>query len=465
MSIVALVAAALCTHPVVSSAARTLAERLLLHAATTEYRESPKPCNELGALLVQAGRPRAALRQYETALSRSAEPDDDDGWDASINIALCLVTLAEARPLSDHWCSRMPEARRLVHRCIVSTPSDQRLLALLHRSNALGAPCTETEARNHQLIIAEASDSHQRRAGEAIVRSWTASSPTGSASAGTLLICFAGADANLGGGIKGGMPSHEFVSSCRRAGVSHALFVRDCLRAWYTRGIGIGAGGSGEAEARSFEGVIAELRREIDAVRPARVATIGSSMGGYAAVRAGLALDADVAVAFSPQVIIDAADREARELPHAPFDGLLRTLATLAPVAGVPTPSLVECALAAPSHCRTAIELHAGTADPGDVYEALLLEAAVAQRRHTGAGSTTMNAADTADTAADAAVSCVLNVHEGRDHNLVKEMRDAGELHELLQRIAGVGAAAAQGDGATSTIVDGFVGFRDCGDL
>ena len=67
----------------------------------------------------------------------------------------------------------------------------------------------------------------------------------------------------------------------------------------------------------SFDGVVQRLALEVAALRPSRVVTIGSSMGGYAAVRAGLALNADAAVAFSPQVLIDASHRGA---PPAPRD-------------------------------------------------------------------------------------------------------------------------------------------------
>ena len=51
--------------------------------------------------------------------------------------------------------------------------------------------------------------------------------------------------------------------------------------------------------------MVATLRREIEHLQPSRVVTIGSSMGGYASVRAGIALNADVAVAFSPQVLLE----------------------------------------------------------------------------------------------------------------------------------------------------------------
>ena len=94
----------------------------------------------------------------------------------------------------------------------------------------------------------------------------------------------------------------------RRAGVRRALFVRDVMRAWYLRGLG---GGDGD-EGHTFEGAMALLRREIAAVRPRRVVTIGSSMGAYGAARAALALGAERAIAFSPQVLLEPAARGGR---------------------------------------------------------------------------------------------------------------------------------------------------------
>ena len=108
-----------------------LAQRSALVAAAARYSDSPKPLNELGTALLAVGRPRAALRRYEAALARSDAPDDDDGWVASINLAVCLVALAERRPSSAAWLGRLPEARGLVYRCVVSTPSDARLLAVV----------------------------------------------------------------------------------------------------------------------------------------------------------------------------------------------------------------------------------------------------------------------------------------------------------------------------------------------
>ena len=471
----------------ISVATTPLAHRLFLHnAAVTDYPDSPKPCNELGSILLGAGRYRAALRNYEKALARSAAPDDDDGWDASVNLALCLISLAEQRP--DLYHNRLPEARAHVHRCLVSTPSDQRILALLARADAI-APRLAHEADDARFIVRDASDSHQARAGVPLVRSWQPEEVSSSSSSGgALLICFAGADANLGGGIRGGMPSHEFVASCRRAGVRKALFVRDCLRSWYLRGIGndrivartsddgdddgVGDDDGSYYDAidddgyvepishhRSFEGVVSHLQSEIDRVQPSRLVTIGSSMGGYAAIRAGLALNADVAVAFSPQVVIHAAERKQLNFPQQPFDGLLNTLVeTTQNAAGIPLTSLIECVASAPDSCNTLVEMHVGRLEEGDVREAKMLQAAVDGRRCSSSGGG----------GGGGGVACALTVHDGRDHNLVKEMRDDGELHELLRRVAGLAsapAAASEDAKESGAIAEGFVGFRDCGDL
>ena len=81
------------------------------------------------------------------------------------------------------------------------------------------------------------------------------------------------------------------------AGATHALFCRDTFQAWYCRG-------TPDARTGGFAAVVAALRSEIDALRPARVVTIGASMGGYAAVRAALALGADELLAFSHMLIL-----------------------------------------------------------------------------------------------------------------------------------------------------------------
>ena len=76
--------------------------------------------------------------------------------------------------------------------------------------------------------------------------------------------------------------------------------------------------------------------------------------------------------------------------------------------------SLADVVRTAPSSTTTAIELHVGAAEPGDMREAEVLHAAVLARGRAG-------------------VSMSTHVHANRDHNLVVHLRDSGELHEMLR--------------------------------
>lgn len=137
------------------------AARASLAAAIHLYPACPKPRNALGSMLVAAGRTRAALRHFEAALARSLEPDDDDAWEASVNIALCLVTLAELEAETEaerpprvdgvatrRWRHRMPEARQHLQLAIAAEgqASNERLLDLLSRSTSLMHLQAELEA-------------------------------------------------------------------------------------------------------------------------------------------------------------------------------------------------------------------------------------------------------------------------------------------------------------------------------
>lgn len=263
---------------------------------------------------------------------------------------------------------------------------------------------TGDEARFLKVLRAEAR--HARAGMDVMLRSHDgedASSP-----ATTMVLAFGGLQQQIGGGQAGGVPPFEFVRSCRKAGARHALFLRDPTRCWYCRGLGEGEGG------HSFEAMVEVLRREVAAIRPSRLVTIGSSMGGYASVRAGLALNAHVAVSFSPQVLLDPDERRAAGLRHAPIDANLSWLKIVAACEGVSCTSLVDVVRVAPAACRTQIEVHVGALDRDDVREAHLLRDAVQERAHCGP-------------------SLSLTVHRGREHNLVVAMRDAGELHARLR--------------------------------
>ena len=285
----------------------------------------------------------------------------------------------------------------------------------------------------------------------------------------TLVIAFAGADALIGGEpFAGGVPSFEFARAFREAGVGCALFVRDVLRSWYLRGIG--------DAGYTFQSVVDALRAEIDSVRPARLVTLGCSMGGYAAVRAGLALRADEVLAFGPQVIVRPADRQALGLPASPFDDLLRSVHARSESEGFALTSLIEAlhemhsneatvipevategstaaaiepvAAGSDAAGETLVRLFAGDECEADLHEARLFDAAVRdgtpQRgRH---------------------VACEVVAVPGADHAVAAAMKASGALHELLCRAAlherGNGCVAGCGD-----FPEDFEGFTDCPDF
>ena len=129
----------------------------------------------------------------------------------------------------------------------------------------------------------------------------------------TLAVVFGG----LAQGI-GGIAKHEFMGAMAQAGSEHTLFVKDTKQAWYLLGLRTGES--------SFDGVVAVVRAECELLRPRRLVCIGASMGGYAAVRAGLELQADSILAFAPQVFIDSAVRTYLRLPYMRFDAQLEAL-------------------------------------------------------------------------------------------------------------------------------------------
>ena len=181
----------------------------------------------------------------------------------------------------------------------------------------------------------------------------------------TMVIAFGGLQQRIGGGANGGLPPWEFVRSCKRAGARRALFVRDPTRCWYCRGLGDGQLGN-HGPSHTFEEMVAVLAEEVARVRPRRLVTVGSSMGGYASVRAGLLLGADVAVAFSPQVVLELSARRAAGLPPVPIDDNLKWLGLVAACTGVECTSLVHAVQCAPTTCRTRICLLYTSPSPRD---------------------------------------------------------------------------------------------------
>ena len=70
------------------------AARASLTMAISLYSHCPLAHIELGALLVQEGRPRAALRQYERARHLCSDPKIDAGLVASVGVLRCRGLLA-----------------------------------------------------------------------------------------------------------------------------------------------------------------------------------------------------------------------------------------------------------------------------------------------------------------------------------------------------------------------------------
>ena len=129
-------------------------------------------------------------------------------------------------------------------------------------------------------------------------------------------------------------------------------------------------------------------------------------------------------IAFSPQVLLSPAARRLAVLPPATFDPFLEGCSAVSEVAGFELTSLLQVLArrdraAAPP---VALQLHVGDLAPGDGVEAELLSDAVwagGSGGRSGAG-----------------VSVELVRHAGRGHNLVGDMRDAGELDALLRSLA-----------------------------
>ena len=195
----------------------------------------------------------------------------------------------------------------------------------------------------------------------------------------TLLISFGSLQA-------AGEDRHEFVGTAGRAGSTHTLFLRDPLQAWYLRG---------SASADPFASTWAIIALDIEWLRPSRVICIGASMGGYAAVRCGMAIGAISStvetvevLAFGPQVFLHPSERATLQLPQMSFDPALDRLYRAAskampgrgaaPVLAFPLSSLVR--LAAELHLlrKTAavrasvcvrVHIHVGGQAPSDVKE------------------------------------------------------------------------------------------------
>lgn len=313
----------------------------------------------------------------------------------------------------------------------------------------------------------------------------------------TLVITFGGLTQGFPGQPTPGCAQYEFVGALRRIGVAHALFVRDPMQSWYLRRLR----GDNEA-ADPFASVVALLRRELAFLRPARVVTIGASMGGYAAIRAAVMLNAHLAVAFGPQVFLHPDERRHLKLPwqvmDSPLEGLHRdaaavgihhlerqSLATLLsdhvaagggrraggvaagaaptalaapavagaatvvkPAASATLASAAPTPKALPSEiAQTRIAMHVG--GRSDLLEARLLQEAVSRGASSLSG------------ASGVAGSVEVHHHQRHGHNLAFQMRAEGFLEPLLRaHLAPLGCMrqTPSGERQTSGELEGTVG-------
>ena len=98
------------------------------------------------------------------------------------------------------------------------------------------------------------------------------------------------------------------------------IVARDPTHSWFHRGLGPG-------DTEGFNSLLNSLQAEINLVQPREIVCIGASMGGYAAIRAGLYLKASAVIAYSPHVLLGTADRlAAMILPMPSLDPYLLKL-------------------------------------------------------------------------------------------------------------------------------------------
>jgi dienelactone hydrolase len=160
------------------------------------------------------------------------------------------------------------------------------------------------------------------------------------------------------------------------------MLVSDSELAWFLRAPpGLSAGtirvGRDAEDFDAYAPVVALVRRELEHVRPRRLYTVGYCRGGYAAVRAGVALGAQKVLAFSPQIYVDPAERAQLGLPATYFDEHLAGLRD----AGAPLESLASVMAhrcdGGGDSLAIQIDIHVGSEDPGGVQEVAALKEAL----------------------------------------------------------------------------------------
>ena len=104
------------------------------------------------------------------------------------------------------------------------------------------------------------------------------------------------------GGISGQFhqPLFEFKKFLQKSVDCHFIYLKDTKQAWYQRGV-VGIGDT-------IPEVVQSLKNIIKNINYSKIITLGSSMGGYAALLFGKLLEVDKILAFVPQTFISQKD-------------------------------------------------------------------------------------------------------------------------------------------------------------
>lgn len=205
----------------------------------------------------------------------------------------------------------------------------------------------------------------------------------------TLLIAFGGMAGQIG------MPPFEFFKATGGIPVKR-LFVRDLHQAWYHRGIP----GHGD----TLEQAAAALSELVAGYGVRRLVVAGNSAGGYAALSFGALLGAHTALSFAPQSTLELDDLAA--MGDHRWDDQLRELAQ----AGALDQRWTDLRNALPRARRaeTRFEVYYDAALAVDRLHAERLEGIEGVR---------------------------LNPLQGGAHSVALEMRENGELAQVLNRV------------------------------
>ncbi|WP_156290950.1 hypothetical protein [Oceanobacillus salinisoli] len=105
------------------------------------------------------------------------------------------------------------------------------------------------------------------------------------------------------GGIQGGLgiPVFEFFNIASQFPVKK-MFIRDFNQSWYQRGLE-------NTTLKDVNDLYTFLKLKVQETKPEKVIIVGNSAGGFSALLFGNLLEADIVHAFAPQTFIDKKNR------------------------------------------------------------------------------------------------------------------------------------------------------------